>query len=296
MCKMWWFMDARLVRILLRCVQSDTARFPVTSTLASFVNDYGYRVGAIKGKSIYMDSSQKQTIRDILSSDGVAADTSPDAWDGLTRAEALLLGHNEKFANEPVKRRRAVIKPLRPDLPLILNGRELRLPARCHVEVDYDGVGQMKGHDWIVVVENWECFNDIHIAADRLSFPGQNPLIVWRGDKDGVRANDMLAMLRNLSQPVAAFVDYDPSGMVIAKSLPRLSYIVAPTDLTIRLKEEGLHDRYMVQLPVCQASLNESKIKIITDVWNIICGAARALPQEWFVRLDTGINSKEKRC
>jgi hypothetical protein len=278
-------MEARLVKVLLRCVQSDSERFQMNASLDAFVRDYGSQVGERKGKSIYMTPTQKHVIRELLSCEGVNADTSPDAWDGLTRAEALTIGHNEKFAQEPVKRRRVAIKALRPSLPLFLNGQPLLLPARCHVEVDHAELGDMKQHDWIVIIENWECFNDIHVAADSLEFPGQNPLIVWRGDKDSVRTDSMLAMLRNLKQPVAAFVDYDPSGMVIARSLPRLEIVIAPPldALSKMMMQNGLVERYMHQIDKYRAVLEKMDVACVADVWNVIRLSGRALPQEIFL-------------
>lgn len=278
-------MEARLIKMLLRCVQSDRERFDVNESLDAFVHDYGSQVGERKGKSIYMTPIQKNVIRELLVSEGVKADTSPDAWNGLTRAEALSIGHNEKLAQEPVKRRRVAVKALRPSLPLFINGQPLLLPVRCHVEVDHAELGDMVQHDWIVVIENWECFNDIHMAANSLTFPGQNPLIVWRGDKDSVRSDSMLAMLRNLKQPVAAFVDYDPSGMVIARSLHRLEMIVAPPlDALTKMMHRGLVERYMDQIAGCQSVLEMMDVPCITSVWNVIRLSGRALPQELFLQ------------
>jgi hypothetical protein len=257
-------MEARLVKVLLRCVQSDGERFTVNAALDDFVREYGSRVGERKGQSIHMSPAQKQVIRELLVSEAV--------------------GHNEKLAQDPVKRRRVAVKTLHPSLPLVLNGQPLHLPARCHVEVDYAELDEMAPHDWIVVVENWECFNDIHVAADRLSFPGQNPLIVWRGDKDSVRSDSMLAMLRNMKQPVAAFVDYDPSGMVIARSLPRLDMVVAPPlDVLTKMMQRGLVERYMDQIAGCRAVLEQTDVACVAAVWDVIRLSGRALPQEIFL-------------
>lgn len=283
-------MEARLIKVLLRCVQSDSERFPVNASLDAFVDDYGSRVGERKGKSIYMTPTQKQVIRELLSSQGVSAETSPDAWDGLTRAEALSVGNNEKFTHEPVKRRRVAVKALLPSLPIVLNGQSLLLPARCHVEADYAELGEMASHDWIIVVENWECFNNIHVAADRLIFPGQNPLIVWRGDKDSVRSDSMLAMLRNLKQPVAAFVDYDPSGMVIARSLPRLEIVIAPPlNELAKMMQSGLVERYMDQIAGCRAVLEQMDVTCVAAVWDVIRLSGRALPQEIFLTAEKAV-------
>lgn len=66
-------MEARLVKMLLRCVQLDKERFPVNESLDAFVRDYGSRVGVRKGASIYMTPAQKQVIRELLFSEGVAS-------------------------------------------------------------------------------------------------------------------------------------------------------------------------------------------------------------------------------
>lgn len=287
-------MEARTIKVLLRCVQSDEGRFRVNTSLHNFIDEYGPRVGSLKGSFVCLSPTQKQAIRAILVSEGVAPDTLPDAWSGVTRTEALALGNNEKFAQGPVRLRRVAIKSLRPSLPIVLNGQPAFLPVRTHVEADYAEIGGMTGHDWIIVVENWECFNDIHVAADRLSFPGQNPLVVWRGDKDTVRSDSMLVMIRNLHQPVAAFVDYDPSGMVIANALPRLEYIVAPPlDELARMMSDGLPNRYMVQIAGCQAVLEQCDKTCVADVWEVIRAAGRALPQEVFSKhhLFLGVDS-----
>lgn len=94
----------------------------------------------------------------------------------------------------------------------------------------------------------------------------------------------MLAMLHKLKQPVAAFVDYDPSGMVIARSLPRLEMVVAPPlgELT-EMMQSGLIERYMKQISGCRAVLEQMNDACVTDVWNVIRLSGRGLPQEIFV-------------
>jgi len=280
-------MDFRTTKVLLRCVQSQDDRVTINVTLRKFVDTYGSKVGTITGSYFCMTPVQKHAIRSLLVSIGVDPETKPDAWIGLTRTQALKLGNNEKFAQDPVKLRRVAVKSLRPTLPITLNGHSVNLPARCHIEVDYAEVGKMSRHDWIIVVENWESFNAIEVAADKLSFPGQNPLVVWRGDKDSVRSNDMLAMIRGMTQPVAAFVDYDPSGMVIARALPRLAHVVAPPlDVLASMMKEGLPERYMAQIAGCQAVLREND-SCVASVWEVIRLAGRALPQEVFCRMDS---------
>lgn len=276
-------MDARTIQKLLRCVQMVEERVTMTGALEVFCAEHP-SVGRRRGNSLYLGPPDKETLRQILRSEGVDPGTSPNAWEGKTRAEALALGNDEKLTGEAVKRRRIAVKALTPAAAIDIGIGPIRLPARCHIEADYSSVS-VDAHDWIVVVENWECFDSIHLAADRLSFPGRTPLIVWRGDTSATRANAVMEWLTGLSQPVAAFVDYDPSGLIIAASLPRLNTFVAPklSELGSLLRENGLHDRFQAQLPSCQRALDELSSPIIRPVWELIRREGKALPQEHFI-------------
>lgn len=277
-------MDVRTIQKLLRCVQMDEERVSMTGALKAFCDEHP-TVGRQRGSSLYLGESDKDTLRQILISEGVNPATSPDAWGGKTRTEALALGNDEKFTGETVKRRRVAVKALTPSAAIDIGSGAIRLPARCHLEIDYESVS-VGAHDWIIVVENWECFNAIHLAAHYLFFPGEAPLIVWRGDSSTTRADAMMKWLSCLSQPVAAFVDYDPSGLIIAASLPRLTAFVAPdvNELGRLLRENGLHERFQAQLPSCQRALDALSSPIIRSVWETIRREGRALPQEHFIR------------
>ena len=99
------------------------------------------------------------------------------------------------------------------------------------------------------------------------------------------RADAMLSWLEGLTQPVAAFVDYDPDGLIIARALPRLRHIVMPPpDIFEQLLATGLRDRYLAQIPHCQSALNEMQDDLICPVWESIRRAGKALPQEKLIR------------
>jgi hypothetical protein len=275
-------MDARTIRKLLQCAQTTEERVAMTQALEAFCTEHR-TIGRRKGNWLYLTPSDKDTLRQILASEDINPATAPDAWEGRTRAEALALGNNEKLAHAPVKRRRVAIKPLISSASIDIGTGPLCLPPFCHLDVDYERIS-VKVHDVIIVVENWECFDRIHLAAQYLAFPGTNPIVVWRGDASATRADAMLAWLSSLQQPVAAFVDYDPAGLVIAGALPRLTYLVTPElDKLERLLERGLPERFRSQLPTCQRILDETADPLITPVWRLIRSKGKALPQEHFV-------------
>lgn len=99
------------------------------------------------------------------------------------------------------------------------------------------------------------------------------------------RADAMLNWLAGLTQPVAAFVDLDPEGLIIARSLPRLQQIVAPPlgVLEERL-ETGVRDRYLAQIAHCANTLDAMKDDLVQPLWAAIRRVGKAYPQEWFVR------------
>ena len=269
------------VRALLRVVRSPDDRFAASGVLKAFSD--AYRIGRSKGASLLFDREDKARIREILGAEGIDPSTEPAAWDEISRAEALHLGPNEKFAATPVKRRRVAIKTL-PGRPLHLDGQALILPPACHVDVDGSTAAALLAHESVLLVENWESFNGIHDTDLDLSQTGENPLVLWRGDRSDTRVDHALALLRALDLPVWAFVDYDPAGLLIADSLPRLAGIIAPEpDRLERDLALGLFERYRDQLPMAAAALDASRNEPVRRLWAIIRRHGRALPQERYL-------------
>ncbi len=269
------------VRALLRVVQSPDERFVASRVLVGFVDTYG--IGRTKGARLLFDAEDKARIREILRAEGIDPDTDPAAWDEITRAEALRLGPDEKFAATPVKRQRVAIKSL-PGKPLNLDGRALILPPGCHLDVEGPTVAGLLAHETALLVENWEPFNRIHDIDLDLSPAGDNPLVLWRGDRSDTRTDHALALLRGLDVPVWAFVDYDPAGLLIAAGLPRLAGIIAPEPARLeRDLAHGLPGRYQDQLPMAAATLDASRNEPVRRLWALIRRHGRALPQELYL-------------
>lgn len=270
------------VRALLRVVQSSDERFAASGVLTSFVDAYG--IGRSKGAALLFDADDKVRIREILRAEGIDPSTAPDAWDKITRAEALRLGPDEKFAATPVKRQRVAIKTL-VGRPLSLDGREIFIPPACHLDVDGPTVAGRIAHETALLVENWEPFNRIHDITIDLSAAGTNPLVIWRGDTSATRSDHALALLASLCIPVWAFVDYDPAGLLIADRLPRLAGIITPDDVAFEQDlAAGLVDRYSAQLPHASAALDAAQNACVRQLWGVLRRHGRALPQERYIR------------
>lgn len=277
-------MDKRLVKVLLRVVQMTEECFPGSKTLRGFLDDY--HIGWTKGASYCFDATAKASIRALLQAQGIAPETPPDAWDGLTRVESLALGRNEKWAGGPARRDRVAVKTL-PGRPLLIGHESILLPPRCHLEADTLEIAGNVQHDTVLLVENWECFDRIHAVQLDFSPAGANPLVIWRGGSGEARADASQRFLKTLNRPVWAFVDYDPAGLVIAATLPGLHGIIAPETAVLAelLDKHGLEDRYRMQLPAAAPSLDRTGHPSVALLWPMLREAGRALPQEIFIGL-----------
>ncbi len=278
-------MEKQLVKVLLRVVQSQEERFTGSKTLRGFLDDYN--IGWIKGATCCFDAPSKARIRELLLAQGIPPETPPDAWDGLTRAESLALGRDEKWAGGPARRDRVALKTL-PGRPLLIGREPILLPPRCHLEADALEIAGNVQHDTVLLVENWECFERIHAVQLDFSTAGPNPLVLWRGGSGEARADASQNFLKTLNRPVWAFVDYDPAGLAIAATLPGLQGIVAPeaSVLAELLEKHGLEDRFRAQLPAAAPSLDRSGHPAVTYLWPLLRQAGRALPQEILIGLD----------
>lgn len=110
---------------------------------------------------------------------------------------------------------------------------------------------------------------------------GSNPLVVWRGDKVDNPTDAAMSFLRALDRPIWAFVDFDPAGLLIAVTLPNLAGVLAHDHETLSaMLQDGLEDRYRLQLNASENTLDASNQHDIVQLWRLIRRIGRALPQE----------------
>lgn len=281
-------MNKQLVITLLRIFHSDETRFDAGKGLREFCETYN--IGRKKGASLLFSERDKTEIASILKGGaGIDASTTrPDSWDGLTRAESLCLGRNEKLAGGVVAKGRVQLKALRGH-DLSVCGKLFLLPDTADLGLDLEVVMEdATGHDSILLIENKETFNDVwRVREDLLNcVSGTNPLVVFRGDANGgSRADAVHRLIALLDLPVFAFVDFDPAGMVIASALPRLDAMVSPglSELKAMVREHGLVERFMMQVAAAKVSLERLESHpAIGPVWNVIRNEGKGLPQEAF--------------
>lgn len=286
-------MNKQLVRILLRVFHSVETRFLASQNLVRFCETYS--VGHRKGASLLLNDNDKAEIALLLKGKlGIDARTTfPDSWDGMSRSESLELGHNEKLAGGTVGEGRIQVKALRGRELSVCGGRWALLD-RADMGLDLASLlGAPIQHDSILIVENKQTFHDLWSVREDLlrDVAETNPLVVFRGDAEGGSRTDAVhRMISSSDLPVFAFVDFDPAGMVIVATLPRLDKVVAPAlpELARLLRTYGMNDRFMEQIAAAKISLEKLKSDLmIGPILKVILTAGKGLPQEFFHRKGT---------
>lgn len=264
-------LDQSLAKLMQRILEQDA---PTTRDSATSRRLLELGFGRLVGKTLHFTERDRSGMREVLQARGFATTRLP--LKEMSRSDRLVAGTpHEKAGGGAVKKGRISVKTL-PGQVLYLGGQAIRLPERCHVDTDWQVVYNRPGlHDGILLVENYEVFNDIHLVALTLATGIENPIVVYRGDKEESRLDNVKAFLSAMSLPVLAFVDMDPQGLLVALSCPRLVGVLAPCkdDLERVLGSPALSrpDLYRKQLPGVEARLlgndNCSSVRIL---WELI--------------------------
>lgn len=240
-------LDQKLAEAMQRILaKPDEKRFLLNEARRRLVEDFS--LGTKRGASVYFSERDRVEMRTLLEARGYA--TTLVDMVGMTRGECLDVTPNEKAGGEAVKRNRISIKALAGQ-PLLIGDSALHLPAETHLDADWTKiVGQMK-HRCIMVVENYENFNRLHQVAFDLP-PGHDaPLVVYHGDPNESRLDNVQQFIDAAALPVLAFMDIDPAGIYMATRFRHLVAIVAPCLETLETQlaspKTGRRDLFQAQ-------------------------------------------------
>jgi hypothetical protein len=112
----------------------------------------------------------------------------------------LAFGSNEKLTAAAVRSERIAVKSL-PGRPLLMDGKEIHLPVGENIDMNWQHLSKNCGHSTILIVENWEAFDNVHDTTFDLSAAGDNPLVVFRGSPV-YRQDYVVFLLKALQIPV----------------------------------------------------------------------------------------------
>lgn len=248
-------LDQRLAEAMQRVLAKRDERASLNATLQRLVNDFD--IGTVRGKSVYFTAKDRDEMRALLKARGYSMEQV--SLTDLARAERLALTPNEKAGGGAVKRSRISIKAL-PGRALRIGGEGLSLPPECHLDANSTLIEQSIAHPCVLVIENYENFNRVHEIVFDLPAPYEDALVIYRGDPQESRLDNVQALLERLTLPVLAFPDADPAGLAQAASLPRFEGIVLPSIevLTVQLRDPRMArmDLFYDQIPVYSSVLD----------------------------------------
>ncbi|MNS87921.1 hypothetical protein D3C72_1218780 [compost metagenome] len=107
-------------------------------------------------------------------------------------------------------------------------------------------------------------------------------LAIFRGDPT-FSLTDAAKVLAARTEPVDAFVDFDPAGLSIAASLPRLAHLILPDErwLISAIRERKRYDLYDAQIGVYGAKLAASTHPDIVRSFALLKELRQGYCQEW---------------
>lgn len=264
-------LDARLAEFMQRVVSEG--KESVIAGKSSLQLHGEFALGRRIGKTIVFSSHDREEMVAMLLANGYGS--HPVDTSGMSRSDKLAAGvPNEKTGGGSVKVGRVSIKALAGQ-PLNVGGKAMLLPNGSHLDANWAAIAEGIDHSSIMVVENYEVFDQIHRVRFALPSPYATPLVIYRGDRHESRQDNVLAFLNAIMLPVLACGDVDPQGLLIASRLPRFAGFVAPDSPTLEKllasPRTARSDLYQQQVYGAQDSLDcLSPVSGLYSLWQLV--------------------------
>lgn len=170
-----------------------------------------------------------------------------------------------------------------------LDGVPLHSPGGTYLVVTPKVAGRIRC-DRLMLVENLETFRQLE-RYGWIDYLGCSVLVIYRGDA-ALSTGEALQLLRVRREPVWAFVDFDPAGLVIANSLPdgRLERIVLPEEVWLRQAANTSRGRQLFdeQEHGARPSLERATLPEVRRAWAVLAELRSAVTQERMLSVHEG--------
>ncbi|MFA7349613.1 MAG: hypothetical protein WC009_02535 [Methylotenera sp.] len=275
-------LNQKLAEAMQRILSKHDERFTLTVAMQDLI-DAG--LGTKRGKSAHFTAKDKAEMRTWLQAKGFTVEQVN--LSGMNRSERLTVTPLEKAGGEAIKRNRVSIKALAGE-PLLIGEGHLKLPTESHLDVDWTKIADKIGHQCVMVVENYENFNRVHELALVLPDRYQSPLVIYRGDPNESRFDNVLKFCTHIDLPVLAFMDADPAGIAIACQLPGLIGMILPSLDVLESQLSNQHtariDLFHDQYPVYGRTLERLDAgHPCKPVWDLVSKHAAGVVQERWI-------------
>ncbi|CAG9165412.1 DUF7281 domain-containing protein [Cupriavidus pinatubonensis] len=243
---------------------------PLSLTIAT------YGVGRASGRSIHYGPSDWETAAKLLENRGIPL-SRPDGE--MRRAETVeYAGVSEKAFGSRPHSNSVALRTAHGDCDL--DGAGLKAPGGGYMVLTTEDAMRVRC-DRILLVENLETFRHLH-RYEWITYGRGSTLAIFRGDPTFSLA-DAAKVLAARGEPVDAFVDFDPAGLSIAASLPRLAHLILPDErwLISAIRGRKRYDLYDDQIGVSGAKLAASTHPDIVRSFALLKEFRQGYCQEW---------------
>jgi len=243
---------------------------PLSETIAT------YGVGRASGRSVHYGPDDWDRAAKLLENRGIPL-TRPDGE--MRRAETVeYAGVSEKVFGRRPHSNSVALRTAHGDCDL--DGAGLKAPGGGYMVLSTEDAMRVRC-DRILLVENLETFRHLH-RYEWITYGRGSTLAIFRGDPTFSLA-DSAKVLATRGEPVDAFVDFDPAGLSIAASLPRLAHLIFPDErwLIAATRERKRYDLYDDQIGVYEAKLTASTHPDIAHSLALLKELRQGYNQEW---------------
>ncbi|MCX7098105.1 MAG: hypothetical protein NTV43_09425 [Methylococcales bacterium] len=274
-------MNKQHLKVIERAIRSNLNLFPLNTSWA-YLHKH-YNIGRTQGNKLEINQQDKDDLLALVKAEmGIDLTQSSCAdFMEMNREAVLAMAIDEKLAGRAVKQARLAIRSSA-GKPLKINGHSYSLPEPGFLDLGLVDI-HSSAHNFILVVENFPCFD--HLTAMRLDLPGEyaDPLVVFRGDNYYSQQTVRL-LLSKLALPVLVMADLDPQGLMIVQSFTNVAGLIAPSlaDLEVLFKDKRIANPqlYDKQLMGCQTALANSPYRLIRQLWQMMHNHQAGIVQE----------------
>lgn len=263
-------MKPQQVDFLRRLVADHPPRRPNRGVAAQAAEEEG--IGRVQGSAVLYGAEDYQRAANTLKTRGYDVSAPPGAF----RRSNAPRGGSEKTGAELVSQDLVAVIPINMGAVPGEGARFIVMTWQEAARLD---------HEAILLCENLESFILLDAYTWMHAFiKGRKVLALFRGAPGLLRTGPPAQLLRETSTPVLGFFDFDPCGLCMAASVPRLETLCLPPWEELRsavVAQERLH-LYSTQYHQCQAQLDGLPPGEISVLWKKMRLLAMGLNQEQF--------------
>jgi hypothetical protein len=191
---------------------------------------------------------------------------------------AVFGGMSEKSFSAAPNARSIAVKPVG---GCELDGHRLYAPEGGYIVLTPEHALRVRC-DRLMLVENLETFRRLE-AYSWINWGGHAVLAIYRGDLELPNKN-AAQLVQARSEPIWAFVDFDPAGLCMVNSLPanRLESVVLPPEAWLEKASDTARGRYLFdsQVDVYSNVLDAAAHPQVVESWQTMKRLRSAVTQE----------------